>query len=142
MVRPFPLPHLCLLIFRDARNIVSANKKLNILSASPRPPHSRARPPHARRAQEWRNTERSLGHLRYMDESYVEGGCANKSCTSSLSGVSFPHKASLQTTRRMREANARVPRMAKSSSDYRRFMSRAITYVAFFCGSSLKGTKG
>jgi len=38
-----------------------------------------ARAPDVSRAQEWRNTQRSLGQLRYMDESHVERGRTNKS---------------------------------------------------------------
>lgn len=41
--------------------------------------HSGARPPHARRAQERRNSKRTSGYMRYMDEFDAEGGCANKS---------------------------------------------------------------
>jgi hypothetical protein len=50
--------------------------------ASSRSPHGCTRPPYARGAQEWRDTQWTFGYMRYMDESYVEGGCANKSCES------------------------------------------------------------
>jgi hypothetical protein len=64
--------------------LVSRNRRIyvDVSIASSRSPHSCTRPPHARGAQEWRNTQWTFGYMRYMDESYVEGGCANKSCES------------------------------------------------------------
>jgi hypothetical protein len=68
----------------SATLLVSVNRRIyvDLSLASSRSPHSCTRSPHARGAQEWRNTQWTFGYMRYMDESYVEGGCANKSCES------------------------------------------------------------
>ena len=47
--------------------------------ATTRPPDRCPRAPDARRAQEWRNTERAPDQLRYLDEPYAERGGTNKS---------------------------------------------------------------
>ncbi len=43
------------------------------------PPDSRARPPHAGGAEEWRDAEWTFGYMRYVDEFDVEGGGADES---------------------------------------------------------------
>ena len=63
---------------------MSKKYKLTVVAASPRPPNSRTRAPHARGAQEWRDAERTPGYVRYMDELNSQGGCADKSGTQAL----------------------------------------------------------
>jgi hypothetical protein len=55
------------------------NYKLRSSAASPRPPHSRARPAHSGRAQERRDAERTPGYVRYVDELDAQGSCADES---------------------------------------------------------------
>lgn len=64
-------------IAHSRRISLSPKNNTNRHPASSRPSHSRARPSHAGRAQEWRDAQRTSGYMRYMDESHLEGGCAN-----------------------------------------------------------------
>ena len=53
--------------------------------ASSRTPHSGARPPDARGAQERRDAKRTPGYVRYVDESHFEGSRADEPCMFSFS---------------------------------------------------------
>ena len=61
-------------------NTVTPNStRLTNRPATSRPSHRRARPPHARRAQERRNPQRPPRPMRYLHEPHPQRSCADKS---------------------------------------------------------------
>lgn len=52
-----------------------------VMTASPRIAQCCSGPPHAGRAEEWRDLKRTLGHVRYMDEPHPQRSRADKPCT-------------------------------------------------------------
>jgi len=107
---------------------ISVNRRIyaDLSLASSRSAHSCTRPPHARGAQEWWNTQWTFGYMRYMDESYVEGGCANKSCES------FRRLGANPLYGIDSDCDDGMFRTERSSSDYQRYMWKETTYVMFY----------